>query len=100
MSWSCLNTACGRLEMNVCANRSAAFVLMLLSGCSTLHVESSLPNVATIVVQRDKKTFVENSESAPTATKGRSEFSARQQSSPELEVRDQPAFDSTALTLD
>lgn len=83
--------------MNACANRSAAFVLMLLSGCSALHVE---PNVATIVVQLDKKTFVENSESAPTATKGRSEFSAVQQSSPELEVRNQPTFDSTALTLD
>lgn len=88
--------------MNGCADRSAAFVLMLLSGCSTLQVGPDLPNVAAIVVQLDKKTFVENSESTPNATnrKGRSKFSAIQQSSPELEVRGQPTFDSTALTFD
>jgi hypothetical protein len=88
--------------MSGCANRSAAFVLILLSGCSNLQVEQNLPNVAAIVVQQDKKTSLQNSDSTPTATnhKGRSKVSPIQQSSPELEVRNQPTFDSTALTLD
>ncbi len=88
-------------EMDGYIIRFAVFISVLLSGCSELQVQPKLMHTDTKVIQQDnKETLVGNPERIPPNSARQEPHRTPDRFVPslEIEVRDQPQFDSTALT--